>query len=212
MSRLKGKNKSKARKKKRLDSYKEHESYKKGILAKILKWDEPALSEKCVLVKKDEDIHSLIKDMGRVIIFSKNGVGLAASQIGVTKRVIAVTLDKKNVVTAFINPEILIHSGDVIKSREMCLSFPNFECVIDRYDTITMRYEDIDRELHTKEFKGFNAIVLQHEVDHIDGVCGVGAEWKRLKTPPPVEEETEQEEYDEPVKVVSVSSETDKEE
>ncbi len=207
MGRLKGKNKSKARNKKRSDARKKSESYKKKILAKILKWDEPVLSEKCIAVEKDEDIHNLIKDMGRVISFSKNGVGLAASQIGVTKRVIAAMLDKKNI-TIFINPEILIHNGDVIKSREMCLSFPNFECVIDRYDTITMRYEDIDRELHTKEFKGFNAIVLQHELGHLrEGLCDVGKEWKRQNTLPPVEEIVEQEEYEPSVKVESNSSE-----
>ncbi len=213
MGRLKGKKKSKARNKKRLDSQKKSASYRKKILGKILKWADPALSEKCIAIEKDEDIKSLIKDMGRVLFFSKNGVGLAASQIGVAKRVIATMLDKK--ITIFINPEILIYNGDVIKSREMCLSYPGFEAVVDRNDTITMRYEDESRVSYTKEFKGFRAIVLQHEVDHLrEGLCEIGKEWKRQNTPPPVEEEVEvePEEYDEPVKVASVSSEVNKEE
>ncbi len=199
-----GKVKAKARKKKRLEASKRSAGYRKRFLNKILKWDEPILSEQCSIVEKGEDISNLIRDMGRILSFSENGVGLAASQIGVVKRVVAAKINKE--VRFFINPEIKIHSGNTIKSMEACLSYPGIEVVVDRNDTITVDYEDEARIHHIKEFKDFSAIILQHEIDHTNGICGVGAEWKRLNTPPPVEESTEQEEYDDPVSVESDSS------
>lgn len=207
MSNKKGKAKAKARRRKQLDSKHDQEAYRKKFLGKILKWDEPVLSEPCYAVEKDEDVKKLIKDMGRILSFSKYGVGLAASQIGVAKRVIVAKIDRKN--KFFINPEIKIHDGNVIKSRESCLSYPGVEVVLDRNDRITVDYEDENRNHHIEEFKGFEAIVIQHEVDHTLGICGVGAEWKRLNTLPPVEDDdvVEEEAYDEPVKVESNSSE-----
>jgi peptide deformylase len=207
MSNKKGKAKANARKKKRQNSQHNQEAYRKKFLGKILKWDEPILSEQCATVEKDEDVKKLIKDMGRVLSFSKYGVGLAAPQIGVAKRVIVAKIGRGH--KFFINPEIKIHDGNIIKSRESCLSYPGVEAVIDRNDKITVDYEDENRNHHIEEFSGFEAIVLAHEIDHTFGICKVGQEWKRLNTPAPVVEtvDVEEEEYDEPVKVESSSSE-----
>ena len=207
MAKLKGKARAKARKQQRLNTYKKHEGYKKKILDMVLKWDNPILYEVCAEVGKEEDIQELMQNMGRVLHFSKNGVGLAAPQIGVTKKVILVLLDREKP-TFFINPEIKIHDGNIIKSRESCLSYPGIEAVIDRNDKITIDYEDEKRVHHVKDFTGFNAIVLQHEIDHTNGVCGVGEEWKRLNTPAPENnDEVEEEVYEEDVEVESNSSE-----
>ncbi len=174
---LKGKNRNKNRKKMRLNNFHNKESYKKKLLNKILKWDDPVLKSKCSIVAKDENIENILKDMGRILYYS-NGAGIAANQIGVIKRIILVLIDKKKP-TFLVNPEIVSKSEDeLIDSRESCLSYPGIISVIKRYKKVEIKYEDENRELYQKTFENFNSIVIQHEISHLSGECDLYRIWK----------------------------------
>ena len=179
MSRLKGKARAKVRKKNRTKEANRRRSYRQSFLDKIVKWDDPVLSTKCEEVSPLDDLAELKKVMSRVLSFSDTGVGLAAPQVGVLKKVLAVK--EGSSIRFFINAKIVEKSAEVLKSREACLSFPGVITTVDRYESITVEYEDENRESHTTEFKDFISVVLQHEIDHTNGICKVGEEWKKQK-------------------------------
>lgn len=178
MPKLKGKNRYKNRKKMRLNDFHNKEIYKRKLLSRILKFDDPGLKEICSIVKKDDNIENILKDMGRILYYS-SGAGIAANQIGVTKRIILILLDKKKP-TFLINPEIVFKSEDeIIDSRESCLSYPGIIGIIKRYKSIIVEYEDENRKLYKKTFEGYNSIVIQHEISHIlQGECDLYKIWK----------------------------------
>lgn len=187
MAKLKGKSKAKARKKQRLQKAKSNEAYRQSFLDKIIKWDNPILYTKCQKVSPGEDVEDIKKLMSRILMFSKNGVGLSAPQIGVSKSIVAVK--RKSSISFFINPEVMESSQEMLKSKEGCLSFPGVIAVINRNKKIKIKYDCEEGHEHISEFEGFMSIVLQHEIDHTDGICKVGDEWKKQKGFLPIENE-----------------------
>ena len=119
---------------------------------------------------------SLAEEMVRYIKDPDNGgVVLAAPQIGTNKRIIAVSLmrdyDDENFRTiAMINPEILEHSQDVEIDNEGCLSVPGEHGDVERFFSIKVRYSDINGREQSFVFRGLSARIIQHEIDHLDGV------------------------------------------
>lgn len=102
-----------------------------------------------------------------------NGVGIAAPQVGVNKRLIAVQrFDKEGEpFELYINPEITGHNGEKIKGPEGCLSVPGENGVVPRYHEISITYNDIKTfEERTENIAGFTAVIFQHEIDHLDGI------------------------------------------
>ncbi len=115
----------------------------------------------------DGDPSTLIKNMAKVMI-ENNGIGLAAPQVGVKKRIFIMGNETK--LYACINPEITEGSGEVM-DLEGCLSFPNLWLNVKRHETIKVKYYNaLGQEIIT-EFNGIMARVYQHERDHLDGVC-----------------------------------------
>ena len=112
----------------------------------------------------------LIDDM-RETMTAANGVGIAAPQVGILKRVIIVHHDPEDESTyyEFINPEILLQEGTQ-EGTEGCLSLPGYVGMVERPYTVKMKA--MDREGITKEylFEGFPAVVVCHEIDHLNGV------------------------------------------
>lgn len=108
------------------------------------------------------------------------GVGLGANQVGLDARVVVIMLPNKD---AFylINPEITWVSDAVTKGPEGCLSYPGVSADIERHDEIEVTWRDLNWDEHHMKFKNFEARVIQHEIDHLDGICRVGDEWKRRK-------------------------------
>lgn len=178
--RLTSKSRARDRKKKQLNSFKKKQYYIKDILDNIRKWDDPVLYQISEEVKKEEDVSEVIKDMKKTLYYSKNGVGLAACQIGVLKKIVLVKLDNKNP-TIFINPEIIEKSEETIKSNEGCLSYPGINSIVNRCKNIKVKYENEERKICEGEFEEMNGIIIQHEVDHTIGVCVVGNAWKEQK-------------------------------
>jgi len=127
----------------------------------------------------DEELHTLLDDMYETMI-AKNGVGLAAIQVGVPLRVLIINTPvetdsedprvqqpKENTLEV-INPVILEAEGKT-RYQEGCLSVPGYFEEVDRYKEVRIEYQDRHGERHIIEDDEFLAIALQHEIDHLDG-------------------------------------------
>ncbi|MCP4342921.1 MAG: peptide deformylase [Desulfobulbaceae bacterium] len=114
-----------------------------------------------------EDVKELIADMWDVMYLHK-GIGLAANQIGVLKRVIVIHCETFR--QAFINPVITRRYGGKGLSREGCLSYPGIRVGVFRYKNIVVEGTD-EKGAHIKrKLKGHSAYCVQHEIDHLNGV------------------------------------------
>ena len=189
MSKLTGKARQRANIKKKNKSKNSFFLYRKRLLAKIIKWDNPILKEVCSTVDSSEDISGLIKEMKDVLLVSDNGLGISASQIGISKKIFITRkdIDSKDI-KVFVNAMIVSESSEKEKRGEGCLSYPGVVSVIERSSEITIEYEDENFSSKTDTFKGLDACVICHEYDHTFGICLVGDEWRK-----------EKEEVDEPV-------------
>lgn len=100
------------------------------------------------------------------------GVGIAAPQVGVLRRMVAVQrFDKQGEpFEIFLNPEIVELSEEKKMGGEGCLSVPNMYGQVMRSQQVVLRYRDVDFVEHTETISGFTAVIVQHEVDHLDGV------------------------------------------
>jgi peptide deformylase len=120
----------------------------------------------------DAEIRKLVDDMADSM-YAADGIGLAAVQIGVSKRVIVIDLDqkegKKNP-RAFIDPKILWASEEMAVFEEGCLSVPEIWDDVERPARIKAEYLDRDGNKQTLEADGLLATCLQHEMDHLNGV------------------------------------------
>lgn len=120
----------------------------------------------------DAEITRLADDMLDTM-YDAPGIGLAAIQIGVPRRMLVIDIsredeDRKPVV--FINPEILTVSDDVSAYEEGCLSIPDYYAEVERPASLTVAYIDRDGKKQTVEADGLLATCLQHEMDHLNGV------------------------------------------
>ncbi|MFA5759716.1 MAG: peptide deformylase [Clostridia bacterium] len=184
MSKLKGKVAARARKNKIDAEKRKFEAYKKSFENNILKFEESKLFIPSVEVDKDtcdiDKINKICKTISRTIIFSKSGVGLAAPQIGENIRIIGLRKDlNSSEVTIMINPKIISHSNDSKYNIEGCLSFPGINAYVKRYTVVTVKYFDENWKEKEVTYKNeLSAIVVQHEIDHLDGECVVYKWWK----------------------------------
>src|SRR5688500_5432696 len=123
------------------------------------------------------EIQTLIDDMFETM-YAAPGIGLAAIQVGVPKRVLVIDLQEPEEEEGepvrrpmvFINPEIVEASKTVQTYSEGCLSVPEQYADVDRPDRVRARWLDGDGKLHEEEIDGLLAICLQHEMDHLDGI------------------------------------------
>lgn len=118
----------------------------------------------------DASLQRLIDDMVDTM-YAAPGVGLAANQVGVSKRVMVIDLSvgkRPGEMYAFINPEILESEGELTE-EEGCLSIPDFVEVVNRPDRVRMRFLDRNGEERTMSGQGLMARAMSHEVDHLNG-------------------------------------------
>ena len=139
----------------------------------ILTAPDPRLQAVSTDVEKvDAEIRKLVEDMAGSM-YAADGIGLAAVQIGVAKRVIVIDLDqkegKKNP-RAFINPKIIWASEEMAVFEEGCLSVPEIWDDVERPARIKAEYLDLDGKKVELEADGMLATCLQHEMDHLNGV------------------------------------------
>jgi peptide deformylase len=183
MTKLKGKKKAKARRKKIQNKQMSKTAYRTKMLSMLLKYDNEILSQECKTVPKhNSDVLETIAKMKKVLGFTDNGVGLAASQIGILERVIVIRPDsRKYEIKAMINPEIIEHSEHKKYGIEGCLSYPKIYSPIERYTSITVKYFDENWKEHIVEYKEgeIEGIIFQHELEHLsEGDCQIHDWWK----------------------------------
>ena len=116
----------------------------------------------------DQRLHQLLDDMAETM-YEANGIGLAANQIGVLRRIFVVDVNDGEGLREFINPQILDPRGTQT-SCEGCLSVPGVWGDVDRPETITVTAQDRDGNPFTIEASGLLAICICHENDHLDGI------------------------------------------
>lgn len=114
----------------------------------------------------DDKLKELVADMKETMI-AENGAGLAAPQIGILKRVVVCMIDDK--IKEFINPVIVKSSGEII-DVEGCLSVPGKRGDVARPEKVTVEAQDINGKKIKYTGKDFNARVLCHETDHLNGI------------------------------------------
>ena len=120
----------------------------------------------------DAGVRALVDDMFQTM-YEAPGVGLAAIQIGVPKRIVTADTAKKDEEKrpqVFLNPEVVWSSEDKASYEEGCLSIPEFYEEVERPTQVKVRYMDIDGKTQEIEANGLLATVLQHEIDHLNGV------------------------------------------
>jgi peptide deformylase len=132
----------------------------------------PALKRRCEEIERiDEEVTKLVDDM-RQTMYEASGVGLAACQVGVSKRIIVLDvspIDPQHDFFALINPEILFEEGE-IDHEEGCLSVPDCTEIVKRKEKVCVRGMSPEGRAVEFEAQGILAIALQHEVDHLNGL------------------------------------------
>ena len=119
-----------------------------------------------------DEIRTLARDMIETM-YDAPGVGLAAIQIGVAKRVVTIDTSKDEMArnpTVYLNPEIVWTSEEKRVYDEGCLSIPEFYGEVERPDRVRVRYMNLDGQSVEQEADGLLATCLQHEIDHLNGV------------------------------------------
>jgi peptide deformylase len=139
----------------------------------VLTAPDPRLKVKSKPVEKvDDEIRRLMDDMLETM-YSANGVGLAAPQVGVAKRVIVLDVARQGEPSQPVkmaNPEIIWVSDEDMACEEGCLSVPDQYSEVVRPKEVKIRYLDHQNEIREIHATGFLATCLQHEIDHLDGV------------------------------------------
>ena len=121
----------------------------------------------------DNELHKLLDDMYETMI-AKNGVGLAAIQVGIPLRALIIDIGDEegkqgpDTLIEVINPEFLEWSGTQ-KDKEGCLSVPEYYDEVERYEKVKVRYFDRFGKEHIQEADGLLSVAFQHETDHLDG-------------------------------------------
>jgi peptide deformylase len=138
----------------------------------ILKYPHPILKKRSeTVIQIDEEMKKLIHDM-RETMYEAGGIGLAACQVGVSRRVIVLDvspMDPQRSFFALINPEVISEEGE-IDHEEGCLSVPDCLEKVKRKEKVCVRGLSAEgMEIEIKD-EGILAIALQHEIDHIDGI------------------------------------------
>jgi peptide deformylase len=138
----------------------------------ILKYPNPLLRKPCEDVDKiDEETTKFIQDMAETM-YAANGVGLAACQVGVCRKIIVLDvspMDPQHDLFALINPEVVSGEGE-IDHEEGCLSVPDCFEKVKRREKLHVRGVSPDGKETQIKAEGFLALALQHEIDHLNGV------------------------------------------
>ena len=127
------------------------------------------------IVKVDDSIRKLVKDM-LITMYSAKGIGLAAPQVGIQKRLLVIELnfeDQNAPPNVFINPEIISSSASLDTYEEGCLSIPGVYLNVLRPSSIKLSYRDEMGRPKKMNADGLMARCIQHEIDHLNGVCFV---------------------------------------
>ena len=141
----------------------------------IVEYPDKRLRQKSVRVEKfDDELHQILDEMYPIMI-NTNGIGLAGIQVAIAKEILILNIPdedgeqpKQNLIE-MINPVITNKQGETTY-QEGCLSVPSFYEDINRFETISVNYQDRDGNTKTIEADGLLSIAIQHECDHLNGI------------------------------------------
>lgn len=143
---------------------------------KLYEYPEPILRQKCAKVDKvDDELRRFLDDMLETM-YADKGCGLAAPQVGCTQRMIVVDPNPSDEdISArqpmyLINPEIIWHSEETVLFNEGCLSLPEQRAEVERFEKVRVHYTDYDGNEQEILADDLLAIIMQHEIDHLDGI------------------------------------------
>lgn len=135
--------------------------------------DQPVLRQKAAQIPgPNNELKKLAKNMIETME-NANGIGLAAPQIAISKRMVIVKLTtqgKRQLIVPMINPQILEFSEETEVKEEGCLSLPDLFLKIRRPKNIKVKFVDLQGDSQILKLEGINARVVQHEIDHLDGI------------------------------------------
>ncbi|HHW94040.1 MAG TPA: peptide deformylase [Clostridiaceae bacterium] len=138
-------------------------------IREIILEGDPTLLKKSRPVKRFNDrLATLVDDMIETMCDS-DGVGLAAPQVGVLRRLFVMDIGDEDDAIVFVNPEI-IHKEGLQRGVEGCLSLPGLVGVVSRPLSVTVRAQDVEGDYFEKTFTGLSARCICHETDHLDGI------------------------------------------
>lgn len=143
---------------------------------KLYEYPDEVLRQKCdKITAVDDELRHFLDDMLETMYVDK-GCGLAAPQVGCTKRIIVVDPNPSDEDLSarrpmyLINPEIIWHSEETVFFNEGCLSLPDQRADVERFEKVRVRYIDYDGVEQEILADDLLAIILQHEIDHLDGI------------------------------------------
>lgn len=136
----------------------------------IVTYPDKRLLSRCTTVEDLRDTIDIAAQMMALVERGRNILGVAANQVGDTRRIIVVKDPSTGELHAMINPVIESREGPEVRRHEGCLSFPRIALTIPRPDRIKLVYTTPIGEAKEVEAEGMFATVIQHEVDHLDGV------------------------------------------
>jgi peptide deformylase len=146
------------------------EALRQLALGQIRRYPDPVLREKAREVDEfSDDLRALVARMGRVME-DAHGVGLAATQLGLLRRVLVFRAEEEDELGVLVNPVIVERSEETIDEGEGCLSLPDVHVPVERNVTIVVEGQDASGALQRIEADGLQSRVIQHEIDHLDGV------------------------------------------
>jgi peptide deformylase len=148
----------------------EERARRDAALAHVRKYGDPVLRTKARAVDRfDDGLRDEVAKMGALMNDSW-GIGLAATQVGVPHRVLVYRVEPGSPVNALVNPEIEWKGKEEEVAEEGCLSLPGVQVDVERPVHVRVRARDEHGEVVVVEASGLEARVIQHEIDHLDGV------------------------------------------
>lgn len=140
---------------------------------KVLKYPDPFLFKKVKeVIHFDDKLKQ--ESLNMLDLMEKSeGVGLAANQVGLDKQIFVMQCTQDKDPYIFINPVIIEHSNENSSYQEGCLSFPNLYIDLERSKSVTLKWLDLNGEEKKEQFSGLEAVCVQHELDHLNGIVFV---------------------------------------
>ncbi|PLX88693.1 MAG: peptide deformylase [Desulfuromonas sp.] len=144
---------------------------------KVLLYPDPLLKQVCTEVDVvDDEVDDLLQDLVDTMVDAGHSVGVAAPQIGALRRAVVVDVShsklgkkqKNHGLICMVNPEIIEREGETIV-REGCMSVPEYTGNVTRAERIVVQFLNREGKLQVLRSEGFEAIAIQHEMDHLDG-------------------------------------------
>jgi peptide deformylase len=131
---------------------------------------DPILYQKLKDIDLEQHDLEMIEQAMIRLMNANNGIGISANQVGFDQRVVVIKPKNKQPFALF-NPRIISFEEPNIQDQEGCLSFPDLYLPVKRYNSVTVEFIDKHKKSCTMLFEGYDAKCIQHEIDHLDGIC-----------------------------------------